>query len=346
MNISINNKEVGDGFPCYIIAEIGSNHNNSYETAIELIDAASNSGADAVKIQTFAANQHYSKYSPKIHHENGKKSIDPYSLIESLEMNREWIPSLIKYANSKRIHLFSSPCDLEAVNLLSSLNSPAYKVSSFDITDLNLIDEIARVGKPIILSTGLADYGEIQRAVNTSTDAGNGDIILLQCTSLYPAPARLSNLNAINTIRKSFNLITGYSDHTEGEHIPIAAVAMGAKVLEKHFTLDSTLSGPDHFFAMEPLDFKKMISNIRDVESAAGDGVKNGPREEEMELYKKARRSLHVTKNINKGDIITRSMLSIKRPGFGISPHLIDIVIGRKAKKDMDMDMWITWDDV
>jgi sialic acid synthase SpsE len=346
MRINIDKKQVGDGCPCYIIAEIGSNHNNEYKTAIELIDAASDCGADAVKIQTFSANKHYSKFTPKIYQGSEKKCTDPYQLIESLEMNREWIPKLAKYALSKSIHLFSSPCDLDAVKLLNSLDSPVYKVSSFDITDMNLIENIAKIGKPVILSTGLANYEDIQRAVNKCNDVGNDNIILLQCTSVYPAPVELSNLKAIQTMRNTFNLISGYSDHTEGGHISLAAVALGASIIEKHFTLDSSSNGPDHFFAIEPSNLKKMVCNIRDIESSIGDGVKNGPRDEEIELYKKARRSLHAADNINKGDVITESMLCIKRPSFGISPHLIDLVIGREAKQDIDMDKWITWSDI
>lgn len=346
MIININEKKVGDDCPCYIIAEIGSNHNNDYKMAIELIDAAHDCGVDAVKIQTFSADKHYSKFTPKIYNGSEGKYTDPYQLIESLEMNRDWIPSLNKYALSKSIHLFSSPCDIDAVKLLHSLESPVYKVSSFDITDLNLIENIAKTKKPVILSTGLTNYDDVQRAINKCNDFGNNDIILLQCTSIYPAPVKLSNLKAIQTLRNSFNLISGYSDHTVGTHVSIAAVALGASVIEKHFTLDSTSSGPDHFFAIEPNELKKMVLDIRDIESAIGDGVKNGPREEEVELYEKARRSLHASTNINKGDVLTESMLCVKRPSFGIDPHLIDIVIGRKAKQNIAMDRWITWDDI
>ena len=300
LELKIKNQMVGDSHPCYIIAEIGSNHNNSYDMALELIDAASDSGADAVKLQTFVASQHYSKYSPKILQSEGHY-IDPYLLVESCEMDREWISGLTKYASSKSIHLFSSPCDIDAISLFSSLDSPAYKVASFDITDLNLIKEIAKIRKPIILSTGLTNYADIQRAVNTCKNNDNNDIILMQCTSVYPAPVSLSNLNAIRTIRLAFNVVTGYSDHTLGDYVCVAAVALGASVIEKHFTLDVKLSGPDHHFAIDPNGLKSMIYKIHDIEAALGDGVKDGPRGDEVELYEKARRSIHAATKIRKG---------------------------------------------
>ena len=345
LEVKIKNQKVGDNHPCYIIAEIGSNHNNSYDTALELVDAASDSGADAVKLQTFLASQHYSKYSPKILQSDGDY-IDPYLLVESLEMDREWISSLTKYASSKSIHLFSSPCDLDAISLFSSVNSPAYKVASFDITDLKLIEDIAKEKKPIILSTGLANYADIQRAVNMCKNSNNDKIILMQCTSVYPAPVSLSNLNTIRTIRQAFNVVTGYSDHTLGDHICIAAVALGASVIEKHFTLDAKLAGPDHHFAIEPNGLRAMVDKIHDIEVALGDGVKDGPRAEEVELYEKARRSIHAAIKIKKGEVIIDSMLCVKRPSYGIDPYLIQKIIGRKAKRDIDADKWITWEDI
>lgn len=345
LEVKIQNKTVGGDNPCYIIAEIGSNHNNNYNTALELIDAASDSGADAVKLQTFRASQHYSKYSPKILQSDGSY-IDPYLLVESLEMDREWISGLTKYASSKSIHLFSSPCDLDAISLFSSVDSPAYKVASFDLTDLKLVEEIAKIKKPIILSTGLANYADIQRAVNTCKNNDNNNIILMQCTSVYPAPVSLSNLNTIRTIRLAFNVVTGYSDHTLGDHICIAAVALGASVIEKHFTLDAKLAGPDHHFAIEPNGLRAMVDKIHDIEVALGDGVKDGPRAEEVELYEKARRSIHAAIKIKKGEVITDSMLCVKRPSYGIDPYLIERVVGRKAMRDIKADEWITWSDI
>jgi len=344
--VEIQGTQVGSGNPCYIIAEIGSNHNNNYNTAIELIDAAADAGVNAVKLQTFYAKHHYSKKTPKISMGKGSLPVDPYVLVESLEMNREWIPELHKYASDKSIALFSSPCDIEAINLFSNLDSPAYKVASFDLTDLNLIGEIAKCQKPVILSTGLSTYAEINRAIDQCYFFNNHQVILLQCTSLYPAPAYLSNLCAINTLKKAFNVLVGYSDHTLGDHICLAAVSLGASVIEKHFTLDANSIGPDHSFAIEPADLTSMIVKIKEIEASFGDGIKNGPREEEMELYKKARRSLHAASDILEGTEITKDMLCVKRPSYGVEPYLIDFVIGRKAKKNILMDDWISWDDI
>jgi len=346
LSINIGGKIVGPGNPCYVIAEIGSNHNNEYNMAIELIDRAADAGADAVKLQTFYARKHYSKYTPKILQFESKNHIDPYLLIESLEMNREWIPKLSEYAYKKQIHLLSSPCDFEAINLLSSIDAPAYKVASFDVTDLKLIGEIAKKNKPVILSTGMASLCDIERAVNECYTHDNRQVILLQCTSLYPAPALLSNLWAMHTMKGAFNVVTGYSDHTLGDHVCIAAVSLGASVLEKHFTLSVDMKGPDHSFAIEPDELKSMIIKIRNVELALGDGIKNGPRPEEMELYEKARRSLHATVNLKQGELITESMLCTKRPGYGIEPYLIKNIIGRKVKRSVKADHWITWEDI
>ena len=344
--INIAEKVVGENAPCYVIAEIGSNHNNNYDTALELKDAASEAGVDAVKLQTFYASQHYSRYTPKISIGSGKDSYDPYLLVESLEMNREWIPKLIDYALTKSVHLFSSPCDYKAIDLLSSLDVPAYKVSSFDLTDLDLIIKVAKQGKPVILSTGLASYADIERAVNKCYEYNNNQIILLQCTSLYPAPVNLSNLKAMLSMKIALNIIVGYSDHTLGDHICLAAVARGASVIEKHFTLDRSMQGPDHSFAIEPVELRDMINKIRDIEIAIGDGVKNGPRDEEMELFEKARRSVHAACDIVKGTVISREMLSVKRPSYGVEPYMIDLLIGKKAKRDIGNDEWIVWDDV
>ena len=341
MKLKIENRKVGDNEPSFIVAEIGSNHNQSFELAIEMIDAAADSGVDAVKFQTFKASEHYSKKSPEF---NYLKNIDTYKLIESLELNREWQASLKSHSEKKGVIFFSSPCDTDAVQSLKKINTPAYKIASFDLTDDRLIKEIASIGKPLILSTGMASLMEIQIAVNKAREAGNDNLILLQCTSLYPAPIHLSNLNAMSAMKKQFKTLVGYSDHTLGEHIVLASIALGACFIEKHFTLDQTLPGPDHSFAMEPKEFKMMVSNIRDIEQALGDGFKNGPREGEIEMAEKGKRSIHANKNIKKGEIITDKMLAIKRPGLGIQPFLREIIIGRKAICDITKDEWITWD--
>lgn len=339
-NISTNFFEIGEDNPCYIIAEIGSNHNGNFDLACEMIEKAKNAGVNAVKFQTFKAKDHYSRKTPKI----DLYKEDIYSLIENLEIDRSWHHKLSNLCNKYKIDFLDSPCDAEAVSLAISLNMPLIKIASYDMIDNRLVSLIAQSQKAVMFSTGMSSVTEIDNAVNICRKSGNDKIIALQCTSLYPAPVHLSNLRAMATISEMFGIITGYSDHTIGDHIPIAAVAMGAKVIEKHITLDRSLSGPDHAFAMELDELKDMVSRIRDVESSIGDGFKNGPRNEEMELYKKARRSIIAKNKISKGSIIKSEDIIIKRPGLGIHPSYENIVIGRKALKDIEEDEPINWD--
>jgi sialic acid synthase SpsE len=337
----ISDRVVGEGHPCFIIAEIGSNHDHDFEQAKNLIDLAALAGVDAVKFQTFRASSHYSKHTPKF---NYLKGVDTYDLITSLEIDRDWHRPLKEHAESAGLVFMSSPCDSEAVNEFAELDMDAYKVASFDLPDLQLIEQMASTQRPIILSTGMADWMDIQRAVDKVRGQGNKQIALLQCTSLYPAPIDLINLRSISVMKDAFQVVTGFSDHSMGDHICLAAVAMGASILEKHFTLDRSLPGPDHQFAIEPNELKEMIIKIRDIEAAIGDGNKSGPRPQEMEMYEKGRRSLHASQNISRGELIERSMLTIKRPGLGIPPYMIEHVLGRKALQDIKEDEWLTWD--
>ncbi len=339
--INIRNRPVGDEHPAFIIAEIGSNHNQDYDLARRMIDAALGAGADAVKFQTFKAEAHVSKWAeaPAIYTERNTQN-----LLRPLELNREWQAGLQEHTEAQRGIFFSSPCDVDAVDGLEAIDAPAHKVASFDLPDTDLVGYIARTGKPIILSTGLADWMDIQRAVDTCHAWGNDQIVLLQCTSLYPAPPHLSNLKAMDTMRSAFGVLTGYSDHTLEGLVSIAAVARGACMIEKHFTLDRALPGPDHNFAMEPEPFAAMVRGIREVESVLGDGVKNGPRVEEMEMAEKIRRSLHAARDIEEGETITADMLTIKRPGHGLAPFLRPQIIGRTARRRIKADEWITWD--
>lgn len=341
--ITIGDVLVGDGKPCFIIAEIGSNHNQELDTALCCIDAAAAAGADAVKFQTFLAAEHYSRKAPSFGYLG---DVDTYDLIRSLELDRSWHASLKQHAEEQGLIFFSSPCDSDAIKQLAALKVAAYKVGSFDLPDTDLIFEMASKGRTMILSTGMADWMDIQHAVDTCRKAGNESLVLLQCTSLYPAPVNLSNLKSLVSMRLAFGTLVGYSDHTIGDHIPLAAVAMGASVLEKHFTLDRTMRGPDHPFAMEPSEFEAMVKKIRDIESALGDGFKNGPREQEMEMAEKGRRSLHAKIEIKKGQVLTKDMLMNKRPGLGISPALKDVIIGKVASRDIEADEWIQWDMV
>ena len=345
--IEINGKRIGEGYPTYIIAEMGSNHNGDLNLAKKLIEAASKAGVDAVKFQTFRAEAHYSKHTPGFTYleEQGHQQ-NTYDLIKSLEIDREWHEELIDFCTSLSIDFLSSPCDYEAVDQLGNLGMPAFKLASFDLPDLNLIRHMATFRRPLLFSTGMAYYADIQAALNAAKDAGNDQVVLLQCTSLYPAPANLSNLSTMETMKLAFRVPVGYSDHTLGDHITIAAVAIGACLIEKHFTLDRNLTGPDHAFATEPSELAEMIKRIREVEAAIGNGVKDGPREAELEMFEKGRRSLHVIKAVEAGEIILKDNLRIKRPSYGILPKYFEIVAGMKATKDISDDHWITWEDL
>jgi len=340
--IKIGDQLIGDEKPCFIIAEAGSNHNGSLEQAKKLIDVAAEVKADAVKFQIFKAESLYSKYTPEFSYLKGQNT---YELIKSIETPREWIKELAEYCKKRGIIFLASVFDFEAIDILDKY-VPAFKIASFEITDLELLKYAAEKGKPMIISTGMANLGEIEDAITAIRSVGNENIILLHCNSLYPTPVGIANLRAIETMRTAFKVPVGFSDHTLGIHIPIAAVAMGACMIEKHFTLDRTLPGPDHSFAIEPDELKEMVRCIREVEKAKGSGIKEKSDLESEEMYVKARRSIHAKVDIPKGTKITRDMLIIKRPGYGIKPKFIDMVVGREAKKDIREDEWVTWDAV
>lgn len=337
--VQIKNKKIGGDNPTYIIAEIGSNHNRDINIAKKMIDEATFSGVDAVKFQTFKAEKLYSKKTPKF----SKDEIEPFDLLKSIEMPHKWHKDLFTYAKKKGLHFLSSPFDLEAVDELDKIGIPAFKIASFEIVDHELLKYTAKKGKPMILSTGLANIGEIEEAINVIRSEGNDEIVLLHCASMYPSPVEIMNLKAIQTMACTFQIPIGLSDHSLGIHVSLAAVAMGAKVIEKHFTLDRTMPGPDHNFAIQPDELNQLVSDIRDIERAMGTGIKDKS-DNEQEMYEKARRSIIALTDIPKGTKITKNKIIIKRPGYGIKPKYIDIIIGREAKVDIKADQWITWD--
>ena len=337
-SISIGQKE-----KCFIIAEIGSNHNGNFKTALKLINEAKKAGADAVKFQSFKAEKHFSKFSPGFKYLKNKPM---YKLIKSLEINRSWHKKLIEYCSKKKIIFFSSPCDYDAVDELFALGVKIFKIASFDITDLDLVDYISKKKGVIILSTGLANYEDIKLALSICKKNRNKNIILLQCTSLYPAPENLINLTCIKTLSKKYKCITGFSDHTLGNEMAIASIPLGSKVLEKHFTLSKKMKGPDHKFAMEPKEFSIMVKSIRNVESGIGDGVKGKISKYEREMYKKGRRSLHYFRDINKGEKLKEVDIITKRPGLGIKPYKKKEILGLTLKKNVKKDQWIKIQDL
>lgn len=324
---------------CFVIAEIGANHNRSLDLAKELIDAAADAHADAVKFQIYSARTLYSRKTPR----HSAYNKDLYSLIEGIETPRSWLPELSEYSRSRGVVFFATPFDKAAVDELDEV-SDLFKIASFELVDLPLVRYVASKGKPIIISTGLAKMGEIEDVFLACRNEGNENLAFLQCASIYPAPPRLMNLRSMKTLRRAFGMPVGLSDHTTGIHISVAAVAMGASIIEKHFTLDRTMDGPDHPFAIEPGELDEMVRQIRDVEAALGDGRKLGPSQEEQEFYTKARRSLHAAVDIPSGTVISEEMLASKRPGYGILPKDLEHVVGRTAKGTIEADSWITWD--
>lgn len=347
--IKLGNRWIGEGKPCFIIAEAGSNHDGKLEQAKQLINIAVEAGADAVKFQTFSAEKLYSRKTPTMKYLKKEKLIkrdeSVWDLIKKIEMPREWHKPLADYCKEKGIIFLSTPFDLKAVDELEEVGMVAYKIASFEIVHLPLLEYAAKKGKPMIISTGMADLSDIQDALDTIYGAGNHQVILLHCGINYPLVFEDVNLRAMITIRKAFQIPVGYSDHTLGITVPLAAVALGASVIEKHFTLNRRLVGPDHPFALEPEELRAMIEGIREAEVSMGSPIKKHTKSEE-EMYRLGRRSIIAATSIPKGAVIERKMLEIKRPGYGILPKFINIVIGRKTKVDIKEDDIITWEMV
>ena len=342
---SIGGRPVGQGHSPYVIAEAGANHNRDWDVARKLVDVAADAGADAVKFQTYSGDRIYSSKTPPFEYLAPITDKSPAELLEEISLPREWQSRLAEYAGERGIQFFSSPFDVEAVDELLALDVPALKIASFEIVDLGLIEYAARGGKPLLISSGMATMGEIEDALAAARRGGAEDVGLMQCTSVYPAPAARANLRAMATMRDAFGVPVGLSDHTEGIAVPIAAAALGAAFVEKHFTLDRTMKGPDHPFALEPDELRAMVAGIREGHAALGHGRKDGPSpEEDEEMYRLGRRSLIVVGDHAAGTVLDRSMLTTKRPGYGIRPKHLDVVIGRELKRDVEHDEVLTWE--
>nr|WP_321266993.1 N-acetylneuraminate synthase [uncultured Sulfurimonas sp.] len=325
----------------FIIAEAGVNHNGSVELAKKLIDAASESGADAVKFQTFKTQNLVSKSAKKAEYQ--KETTDAkesqFEMIKKLELDADTHRELIKYCHTKKIMFLSTPFDLDSVDLLSELGLEIFKIPSGEITNLPYLRKIGALNKRIVLSTGMSNMDEIKDALRVLVDAGTSKkkITVVHANTMYPTPMEDVNLRAMITIAKTFDVAFGYSDHTLGIEVDIAAVALGASVIEKHFTLDKTMDGPDHKASLEPCELNAMVKSIRNIELALGDGIKK-PSKSEMPNMEIARKSIVASKDITKGEILTEENLSIKRPGNGISPMRWDEVLGSIAGKDYKED--------
>lgn len=341
----IGERVVGQGRPTYVIAEAGANHNRDLDTARRLIDVAVEAGADAVKFQTYSGSRIYSRKTPKFKYLEPITDSSPSELLEEISLPREWQPILAEYARERGIDFFSTPFDHDAVAELDALEVPLFKIASFELVDLPLIRRVAQTGRPLILSTGMATLGEIEEALAAAVEAGATAVGLMQCTSLYPAPVEQTNLAAIETMRRAFGVPVGLSDHTTGTAVPIAAAALGVAFIEKHFTLDRTMEGPDHPFAIEPDELSAMVQGIREAQLAIGSGRKDGPSPQEREeMYTLGRRSLIAAQNLKSGTVLSDEMLTIKRPGFGIAPKHLDLVIGRTLKVDVEEDDILVWE--
>lgn len=343
--IEIAGRPVGLSASAYVIAEAGSNHNRDIGIARELIDVASDAGADAVKFQTYSGASLYSSRTPRFSYLKDPRT--PQELLEAISLPREWQPLLAAHARDRGIAFFSSPFDHEAVDELVDAGAPALKIASFELVDLPLIQHAASTGLPVILSCGMATYGEIEDALAAVERTGNDQVALLRCASLYPSPPEIMNLRSMQTMRAAFGVPVGLSDHTEGISVAIGAAGIGMELLEKHFTIDRTMEGPDHPFAIEPTELRELVAGVRAVEAALGDGRLTGPSQAEAdEMYKLARRSIIAARDIPRGSAITREMLTIKRPGWGIAPKHLDLVIGRTARVDIPFDEIVTWEMV
>jgi sialic acid synthase SpsE len=343
----IGEREVGPGCPTYVIAEAGANHNKDLGVARELIDVAAEAGADAVKFQTYSGAAIYSTKTPRFAYLAPVTDKSPSELLEDIALPRDWQPELAEHARARGLHFFSTPFDFDAVAELDALDVPVLKVASFELVDLTLVRRVAETGRPLILSTGMAVMGEVEEALAAAREAGARDIGLMQCTSVYPAPAGRINLRAMATMEQAFGVPVGLSDHSLGIAVPIAAAALGAAFLEKHFTLSRDMPGPDHPFALEPDELRAMVAGVREAQAALGNGRKEGPSPEEAaEMYTLGRRSLIAARDLPAGTVLERDMITVKRPGFGIPPKHLDIVLGRPLKQAVEADEILTWDMV
>lgn len=323
----------------FIIAEAGDNHNGSYENALKLVDKAVEAGADCVKFQTFITENVISKFAEKAEYqkENTNAEETQFEMVKKLELSFDEFRKIKEYCDEKKILFLSTPFDLDSIDFLQSIDIPFWKIPSGEITNLPYLIKIAKTGKDIIMSTGMCQMEEIKEALEILKENGARKVTLLHCNTEYPTPFCDVNLNAMKTIKEECHVQVGYSDHTIGIEVPIAAVAMGACVIEKHFTLDKNMEGPDHKASLEPEELKEMVIGIRTIEKAMGNG-KKCPSESEQKNIIIARKSIVANCDIKKGEILTEDKLYIKRPGNGISPMKWYEVIGKEAIKDFKKD--------
>jgi len=343
---TVGDRALGPEEPTYVIAEAGSNHNGDLDLAKELVDVAAAAGADAVKFQTFRAEDLYVEDSGEVEYLDDDRSI--YDIIESMEMPYEWIPTLHEYCHERDVQFLSTPFDERSAAELSEY-VPAWKVASYTSSHHPFLEHLAETGKPVIMSTGAHTLDEVRESVEALRESGVDGLALLQCVAAYPTPLEDSNVRVVETLAEEFGVLAGLSDHTlDPVTAPSAAVALGASVVEKHFTLDKTMEGPDHEFALEPDELDEMVGTIRRTESALGSGEKQVLDVEE-ELYEKARRAIHAVRDVEAGETISEDDVKILRPGdreSGLHPKHYDDVVGRTAGRDIDRGAGITRNDL
>lgn len=343
--INIKDRFFEKDYPTLIIAEVGVNHNGSVGMAKKLVDSAQKCGADAVKFQTYKTEDLITKDAKKAEYQiKNSDEGSQFEMLKKLELSSEDFVEINQHALEKKITLLSSPFDNKSVDLLDELGMPLFKIASGEITNLPLIKRIAKKEKPIILSTGMANLCEIEEAVKL-IEKYNNELILMHCVTNYPSKPEDTNLNVIQTLKNTFKKPTGFSDHSPGIEMPIAAVALGSCVIEKHFTLDKTLSGPDHKASLEPHEFARMVRSIRNVENGLGNGIKKLT-DDEIKIKKLVRKSLVAKEDIPKGTRISGNMVTIKRPGTGIEPKFFNLLIGKKTKSTINKDTVLKWDQL
>jgi N-acetylneuraminate synthase len=329
-------KMIGPGQPVFVIAEAGVNHNGDLKLARALIDVAVEAGADAVKFQTFRADRLATPDAPKAEYQlqTTGDAESQFEMLRRLELSSDAHRELQAYCHERGIIFLSTPFDEEAVDLLDELGVPAFKISSGDLTNSPLLEHVAGKGKPVILSTGMSELSELIEAVSVLNTAGCENPVLLHCVSNYPADPSEVNLRAMQTMRSAFDVPVGFSDHSEGIDVALAAVALGACVIEKHFTLDRTFPGPDHRASLEPAELRELVRSIRRVETALGNGRKV-PTASELETAKVARRSLVAARDIPAGATLERDMVTMRRPGTGMSPATLNTLLGLKTAHEI-----------
>lgn len=318
------------GARCFVIAEAGVNHNGDLARALEMIDVAAEAGADAIKFQTFRAALVAAAAAPMAEYQKVTGAKSQLDMLRELELDRDAHVALAAHAASRGIAFLSTPFDDPSADMLAELGMAAFKIASGEVTNTPFLARIAAFGRPMIVSTGMADLAEVAQAVSCLQANGAPPFALLHCVSLYPAPAAAANLRAMETLRAKFGVPIGYSDHTLGMHIALAAVGLGAEILEKHFTLSRTLPGPDHAASLEPDELRQMIRELREIESALGDGIK-APNPLEAEMIRVARRSLVAAREIGKGQTLTATDFVALRPGGGVEPARLSGLVGRAA---------------